>query len=309
MSEITVSWVPRAQGFDSFIASLREIIGVSLGGTEKVTPTGNPTIDIVATVGESDNPSSLPYRISLSNYSLGTPITSYGCIYRVVVKNMPHYLIIRRKESTSYVDLIHGTYRDSQLFFMLQEIPNVERERLLTYSFEELWQDMHLTQDTGNAFEHGANRFARIRPFLDRLFDLVPSLDADGKRLNLFPKGRLNWEEKETPFECAKREFFEETNGLKLNEDRAHLVTDAPFTETFLGSNSKNYRTDYYLFTSELEKLPELTPFKCVDTAIRTQSTGENFSPQWIPLDVALSTLRPERAELIRHAETLVKNR
>ena len=58
-----------------------------------------------------------------------------------------------------------------------------------------------------------------------------------------FPKGRRNYQE--TDFECALREFSEET-GYSIK----HLINIKnilPFEEVFTGSNYKSYKHKYYL--------------------------------------------------------------
>jgi 8-oxo-dGTP pyrophosphatase MutT (NUDIX family) len=58
-----------------------------------------------------------------------------------------------------------------------------------------------------------------------------------------FPKGRRNYQENE--YECAAREFFEETGYaprlLKL------ILNIYPFEEVFMGSNYKSYKHKYFL--------------------------------------------------------------
>ena len=60
----------------------------------------------------------------------------------------------------------------------------------------------------------------------------------------------------ESPFECAIREFNEETFGCKVNEEWA--ICEDPICEYYLGTNSKNYCTKYFIFESPtLFELPK----------------------------------------------------
>ena len=53
-----------------------------------------------------------------------------------------------------------------------------------------------------------------------------------------FPKGRRNYQEKD--FECALREFTEETG---INSKNLHNIQNIlPFEEIFTGSNYKSYK-------------------------------------------------------------------
>lgn len=306
---ICVKWSPPIDGFANFVSKFRKITDCSLGGSRKSRYSyTDPTITQVLSVGPTDNPSSLPQRISLSNFKLGPPITSYGCILRCCIDEQPQYLLIKRKESLSYIDLIHGNYRESQLYFMLQELSQVERERLLQYDFSDLWTDLHLKPAEGDSYEYGRETFLRILPYLPDLFDEVAPADQQDRHLWLFPKGRVNWKEigpeliPESPIECALREFKEETNGLDLVELQAQLLLPGPVVERFLGSNSKNYQTDYFVYQLNGPP-PQVQQFERTQTAIRLVSMGEADQIEWVPLEQLEHHLRPERFELIKFIE------
>ncbi|CAN5887146.1 hypothetical protein BH23THE1_BH23THE1_34130 [soil metagenome] len=326
-----VKWIPSIEGFNQFVKDYREIIGCSLGGTRisRYNYT-DPTIAKVLSVGLYDNRSSLPQRISLSNFKIGTPITSFGGIYRYSGEHEPEYLLIKRNDSVSYIDLVRGNYRESQLFFMIQDLPLIERERLLAYAndYDTLWVDLHMKPAEGDVYEFGKEAFVKISPYLSKLFEKIAPLDPDGKFLWLFPKGRPDWSTTadsssiddsdgqlspankfnrtlvpESPFECALREFKEETNGIDLlTTNESQLVFPEPLVERYLGSNSKNYQTNYFVFQTNTK--PEITQFSTVDTPIRQISTGEVSVIKWVPLSELSNYLRPSRVELINYIET-----
>lgn len=310
----SVKWMPQIDGFFEFIQRYREITGFSLGGSRKSRYSYiDPTISEVLSVGVDDSRSSLPHRVSLSNFHLGPPITSYGCIYRYVPKDLsPHYLLIQRKDSVSYIDLIHGNYRESQLYFMLQDISLQERERVLNNDYDTLWEDLHLKPAEGESYEYGKEIFENIRPYLEKLFDEIPPVDQLNRNLWLFPKGKINWKEDdsstmspESPFECALREFEEETNGLDLTKTNAELVFSDPVVERYLGSNSKNYQTDYFVFNEvSSEELPPIKPFPVTETPLRELSVGEVQQAKWVPLEDLKDYLRPERQQLVEYIES-----
>jgi ADP-ribose pyrophosphatase YjhB (NUDIX family) len=336
----SVKWMPNVYGFSDFIQEYRRIIGVSLGGSRnRRYDYTERTISEVLSVGAADDLSSLPQRISLSNFHLGPPITSYGCIYRYKqLSKEPHYLLIQRKDSVSYIDLIHGNYRESQLYFMLQDISEEERKRILNYDYPTLWEDLHLKAAEGESFEYGLSVFEKIKPYLKELFVLIPPSDPLNRNLWLFPKGKINWkpsfgcssleygqeeeswdemiEEQtktrvnpEAPFDCAIREFKEETNGLDLLKRKVHLAFADPVVERYLGSNSKNYQTDYFVFNEVSEEpLPELTPFPIEQTSIRKISKGEVQQMKWVPFSELPNYLRPERQELVEYIENNISN-
>ena len=150
--------------------------------------------------------------------------------------------------------------------------------------------------------------FQKISPHFRDFFDLISSNDPDGTYLWLFPKGKPNYitigndDPKlipESPFDSALREFTEETNGLIITED--YLLLSNPLIERFLGSNSKNYQTTYFIFGTD-EK-PEIIQPEYISTGIREVSTAEVSKIRWVPLSQIGKYLRPARQELLHHIE------
>ena len=73
------------------------------------------------------------------------PITSYGIVvFRPSTEGI-QYLMIRRKDSFGYIDFIRGKYSPYNIY-QLQNIVNemsvIEKQRILTEPFEELWKTM-----------------------------------------------------------------------------------------------------------------------------------------------------------------------
>jgi ADP-ribose pyrophosphatase YjhB (NUDIX family) len=60
-----------------------------------------------------------------------------------------------------------------------------------------------------------------------------------------FPKGRRNYQEKD--YDCAVREFCEETGYTKSLNGLIPIQNIMPFEEIFMGSNYKSYKHKYYL--------------------------------------------------------------
>lgn len=321
-----VEWSPPINEFRKFIATYRRIMNCPLGGTRKSRQEyKHPTITTVLSVGSGDQIQSLPQRVCLSSFRLEPAITSHGCIYRA--REGPHYLIVKHRDSPSYVEFIRGNYRESYLYFMIQELTSEERARLHSHTFEELWNDLH-PSSTGlysSEFQQMAQeKFTRIQPHLEELFAIVPSIDPSGKHLWVFPKGRPNWlsgeqvvpeddEEldyvkkdakliPEAPFDCAVREFREETNGLDPTV-QGKLLLDGPVVEQYLGSNSKHYQTNYFVF--ETDRPIELEPFPKVNTGVREVPDEEVSEMKWVSVFDLPNYLRPERLRLVEYIEKI----
>ena len=72
-----------------------------------------------------------------------------------------------------------------------------------------------------------------------------------------FPKGRRNYQEKD--FECALREFSEET-GYNYHHLK-NIQNLMPFEEIFTGSNYKSYKHKYYLTYMDYQQSLEINTF------------------------------------------------
>ena len=299
-------------GYMQFIKIYRNEIGISLGGTrnkkenhKKECPGSkiNRTCEVVLSVDKSDHRLSLPWRASLSSFKIGIPILSYGCIlrYEDKINNIPYYLCLKREYSTAYIELIRGTYKDSNLYFLLQALPDIERNFLLQNydNFDYLWTSHCGKPPGGEPYLHAKEKYNVIKSKITIFFQHIPHIDPQGKDLWIWPKGRIDYkyndgseikiisvdspveeiteinenikyiplpnQEKsninigspsvnlgsltpESPFECALREFNEETHGCKIEENWS--ICEDPICEYYLGTNSKNYCTKYFIFQS-----------------------------------------------------------
>jgi len=256
----TVKTTPYITKFFDFIETYRKCYNIKLGGTGTIIH-DDPTISNVLSVTEKDDTRSLPNRLSLSTFKKGgSPIISYGCIVRYF-DNEPYYLLIKKHQSSSFVDFIKGNYRESQLYFILQDLTEDERLKIKNSTFDELWKSVCNDEIQENARE----KFNNCILHLDKLLQYTPLMK---KSLWSFPKGRAlhnlsnNILITESSLECALREFTEETNGLTLKEEQ--LIFNSPLLEKVLGTDSKNYHNYYFVFEVKqkmevkLEKNPEV---------------------------------------------------
>lgn len=183
------------------------------------------------------------------------PITSYGIIvFRFSTEGIK-YLMIRRKDSFGYIDFIRGKYSTNnlaQLNTLIGEMSIEEKQRILTTSFDLLWNEMWGESDIQYKSEEYSSKkkFESIKEGLlinDKLVtlkDIVESSQTNWIETEWeFPKGRRNQKEKD--LECALREFEEET-GISKNDIRI-IENVLPFEEMFIGSNHKSYKHKYFL--------------------------------------------------------------
>ena len=93
------------------------------------------------------------------------PITSYGIIlFRPSDKGI-QYLMIRRKDSFGYIDLIRGKYSSynvDQIQKSVDEMSVAEKERLKTESFDSLWK---LLWGDNNGIQYRGEEVASSKKF------------------------------------------------------------------------------------------------------------------------------------------------
>ena len=192
------------------------------------------------------------------------PVTSYGII--LIDKKLPcdtksvKLLMIRRKHSMAYTEFIRGKYDVDNTEYQLKLLSNMtfgEHHLIGTASFSELWTNHWGEGNDGKTHEYEVSfdKFSRIG-----ISELL-------KRVNTgflepewgFPKGRRI--HRETDWNCAIREFSEETN---LDRSLYTMFKNLSLTETFVGTNGITYKHIYYIATSNKLDLPEsLTEEQC----------------------------------------------
>lgn len=232
------------------------------------------------------------------------PITSYGIILFRSNQERIEFLMIRRKDSFGYIDFIRGKYSINnlaQLYAIVDEMSISEKTRILTQSFETLWNDMWGTTNIQYKNEEYSSKkkFESIKEGI--LFDnkIISLKDiVETSKTNWveteweFPKGRRNQKEKD--LECALREFEEETG---IPKETVKIIENVlPFEEMFVGSNHKSYKHKYFLAIIDNENVHNLN--------LSNYQITEVSKLEWKTIDNCLETIRPynlEKKELIKN--------
>ncbi len=267
------------------------------------------------------------------------PITSYGMIiFRVLggwdqAKNLTlnetsvtgleqeqsriEYLLIQRKDSLGFVEILRAKYKLADIDYIKRQLSgttDVERRKLLTLSFDDLWTGLWgVSNEKGsqaykNEKEISRSKFEILRAgyTLDNntfvcLASLLEGIEDHWTTPEWgFPKGRLD--SFETEFACAVREVKEET-GLTL-QDFIPIRNLQPIQETFFGSNNIHYCHKYFL-----AYMPTIRDI-VIDTT-NTHMVREIGDIRWFSLDEALRTIRPdniEKKEILLKASSLLRN-
>lgn len=163
-------------------------------------------------------------------------------------------LMVRRKDSMSYMEFVRGKYELHDMEYLKKQIQNMtiqEQQSIVNESFETLW-----TRLWGNSRDMDTPEFELAKQkfeSLDRkaLITAVPSKFSEPEWG--FPKGRRM--RGETDVQCAEREFFEETN---IPKEAYEIVPNLTFSETFTGTNNVRYKHIYFVAIMKDSKIMNL---------------------------------------------------
>lgn len=187
------------------------------------------------------------------------PITSIGIIAFRKIEGQIQYLMIRRKDTLGFIDFMRGKYTVNNKYYivnMLKQMTQEEKDILKQGDFDAVWfklwggnlisnqykNEESISRDKYNSLVQGI----LVKDDFYTLGDLIEESNSDilWKEAEWgFPKGRRNFQE--TDFDCAIREFEEETG---FNRKTLTLIQNIlPFEEIFTGSNYKSYKHKYFL--------------------------------------------------------------
>lgn len=152
-------------------------------------------------------------------------------------------LMVRRKDSISYMDFLRGKYEISDSTYIHELMRNMtkdEQRRIVELPFNVLWGLLW-----GNSRDMLSNEYNDAKEkfeALDRARLVYEYRSSYEEPEWGFPKGRRM--RKETDLDCALREFFEETN---IQKDSYTLCRNLQFSEIFKGTNGIMYKHIYFI--------------------------------------------------------------
>jgi 8-oxo-dGTP pyrophosphatase MutT (NUDIX family) len=253
------------------------------------------------------------------------PIISYGIIlFRQSNKGL-QYLMIRRKDSFGYIDIIRGKYTPHnipQIQRSIDEMSMEEKQRLINEPYENLWKMLwgdngiqHRGEGSSLAkkFEALKNELKNelVKNELKNELDLESTTSTISVNLEYliqnsktewqeteweFPKGHRNFQEKDV--ETALREFEEETG---YSKDNITIIDNIiPYEEIFIGSNHKSYKHKYYVAYLNTD----------TDT-LQNYQKSEVSKIEWKTIDECLSSIRPynlEKKNIIKNVNQVLLN-
>jgi 8-oxo-dGTP pyrophosphatase MutT (NUDIX family) len=206
------------------------------------------------------------------------------------------YLLIQRKDSIGFIEIMRGKYRTTDREYIKQHLAGMtgeEREKLLTQSFDTLWEGLWGPPQEGthayrNEKEQARQKLEALRPELEGLISECPPPWPTPEWG--FPKGRKDIGESE--YACAMRELWEETNIMERQILTARNME--PIKEIFFGTNGVQYCHKYYIAHAPLGVGEE-----SIEDAAKTNEhiRREVGRVQWFSYADAVEHIRPDNPE------------
>lgn len=235
------------------------------------------------------------------SHQRNTSLQTQTCLSNLEIteSKVREYLLIRRKDTVSYVVFIRGLYTRDMLSILAERMTQEERNNIEKCSFIELWDKLwqhhpskkHLhRQKFQKQFDRAKQRFER-RDWVSIFHNVkCPYVEPEWG----FPKGRGN--KMETPLKAAIREFCEETGYAEKDIVIDNTVT--PFIERYTATDSKDYEIHYYLakIKDPRKKLP------IIDKNFRS---SEISGIGWFTKELAINTIRDYNIEKINILKSL----
>lgn len=186
----------------------------------------------------------IPRLIIDTPFSNRTTISNGLIVY---ANDTKRFALIQRKHSAEFLLFVRGLYRISHLPILLSNITlqeaNIINQCLINgpEQFTQVFTEINMDVD---GLEYGLIRMAESRNVVTKL---LKKLDLSYNQLSWsWPKGRLNISStKETPFECAKREFIEE---VEINLPSPLYVSDTYINENIRTITGRNIESRYWIY-------------------------------------------------------------
>ena len=172
------------------------------------------------------------------------PIRSYGVLLIKDIKKDSKLVLVNRKDSICYIDIVRGKYditNTNKLKLLLSRITKNEFNKLANKSFEYIWKDLWLLNNVKQTNEYlkCKKKHEELLKVLNNYKNCPVYLETEWE----FPKGKKKINELYQ--NAAKRELQEETN---IYEDDYELIINInSIKENIVGEDNINYQNVYYL--------------------------------------------------------------
>jgi len=240
------------------------------------------------------------------------PITSYGVILvrytspNVIKRpvfdsgvNQVEYLLIQRKNSIGFIEVIRGKYKVTDIDYIKKNIcgmTSLEKNMLKNATYDELWEAVwgpstEITNKYKTEKEQGRIKIDTLRSGTPSLSSMIDEDTGNWETPEWgFPKGRKNMYESE--IDCAMREMWEETNISQ--RQIVHIKNLEPISESFTGTNAIEYCHKYFVAL-----VPPDVTLQTVEDASKTNChiAREVGNMKWVSFEEGIQLIRDENKE------------
>jgi len=226
--------------------------------------------------------------------------------------NAIEYLLIQRKDSIGFIEIVRGKYKPADYDYIRKNIAGMtaaERIKIVSTDFDELWETLWgPIKDGVVSYKHEKEQ-SRIK--LEALRTGNPSLktmvDESAEPYATpewgFPKGRKNINESD--YSCAVRETWEETNIME--KDMTIIRNLEPISEHFTGSNGIPYIHKYFLGYARHGIGEETVAGAGIHNEHIQREVGDI---RWCSIQQAIELIRPdntEKRDVLLRVDTILK--
>jgi 8-oxo-dGTP pyrophosphatase MutT (NUDIX family) len=233
--------------------------------------------------------SELPNRLIIASEFMMEIFQSYGIIPYCYTTQ--RWLLVRRRHSTEFIYFMRGSYRQASLYELfnkmsIEEVQTIKGILELSNTITEMEQ-LFVSVFNQVIFGKKTNHeyaFNRLIETLDIIKVLVDKSQPFPENAWFWPKG-MRQNTNETPFNCACREFKEET-GLTITSNQKQ-VSSQTITETLIAKHGQTYETKLWIFLFAQEIAPP--PITDLDIP------GEIGARRWVSTNDAIIMMRSGR--------------
>lgn len=215
----------------------------------------------------------------------------------------PHYLMIQRKYSYCYVELMCGHFEnltDRRIPNLISRLPPMERDLLqhcdFSYLWRKMWEFSFRNPYYAKKYEDASLKMKMLKPHLMELYRKYPCMNRSPEWG--FPKGRRNPFERDSA--TAHREFLEETGFSP--EDYLICEEVEPLIEEYRADDGQLYRHVYYLARAH--------PRAALVSPHNLTQNSEISQIGWFTLEQAsglLKTHQKDRLDILQRIDAYLK--
>ncbi len=174
--------------------------------------------------------------------------SSFGIILIAFVKDEePRVCLVQRKNSFGYISCI--MHSESITSETLSTITREEKDKLLSYSWDDLWKDCCGSGGDTTKLYHKCKAKFEWLSIRDTIKMLDDKCNWQHDQMWSLPKGRT-CDANELPLRCAMREMYEETGINCAGQTKIKFISTPTLKDEYEGTNGKKYASTYYLFVT-----------------------------------------------------------